>query len=48
MDAAIKAMSSVAQAILSSMPIGGHSLRGTKSDKPESFDRSREKAEQFV
>jgi len=47
MDAAIKSMSSVAQAIISSMPLGP--LTGcTKAAKPESFDRSRDKAEQFV
>jgi len=48
MDAATKATFLVVQAILSSIPIGGHSPRSAKAANPESFDRSRDKAEQFI
>ena len=47
-DAAGKAAFPVAQAILESMSIGGHSLRSTNAAKPESFNRSRDKAKQFI
>ena len=47
-DAAAKAMSAVAQAILTKMPMGSHSPRRVRVAKPESFDGSRDKAEQFV
>ena len=47
-DAAAKAASAVAQAILSNMPTTSHSPRGVKAAEPETFDRSRDKAEQFV
>ena len=47
-DAAAKAVSAVAQAILINMPTRSHSSRGDRAAEPESFDRSRDKAEQFV
>src|SRR5882672_4231496 len=47
-DAAAKAMSAIAQVILTNMPTRSHSPRGTRAAKPESFDRSRDKAEQLV
>src|SRR5712664_3381492 len=47
-DAAAKAASAVVQAILLNVPTPSHSPRGAKAAKPETFDRSRDKAEQFV
>jgi len=47
-DAAAKAASAVAQAILSNMPTTSHSPRGAKAAEPETFDGSRDRAEQFV
>jgi len=49
-NAATKAASSVAQVILTNMPatMGSHSLRSAKADEVESFDRNRDKTEQFV
>ena len=48
MDAATKAMLSIAQAILTNMLSGGHLPRGTRAAELESFNRSQDKAEQFV
>ena len=48
LDAAAKAKSSVVQATLSNVSMGGHSsLWGARAAKPEAFDRIREKTEQF-
>jgi len=47
-DAVIKATLLVVQTIFSNMPTGGHSLRNTKAAKPEHFNGSRDKAEQFI
>src|SRR5882672_4851455 len=47
-DAAAKAALAVAQAILSNMPTMSHSPRGAKAAEPETFNRSRDKAEQFI
>ena len=47
-DTAAKAASAVAQAILSNMPMTSHSPRGAKAAELETFDGSRDKAEQFV
>ena len=47
-DAVAKAASAVAQAILMNITIGSHSSRGTRAAKPESFDGSRDKSEQFI
>ena len=48
LDAVAKTMLTVAQAILTNMPTGSHSSRGARAAEPESFDGSRDKAEQFV
>ena len=49
-NAAAKAMSSIAQAILTNMPamMGSHSLRNARAAKLESFDRSRDKSKQLI
>jgi len=49
-DAAAKAASSVAQAILTNMPatMGNHLWRSAKVTEPESFDGNRDKTEQFI
>jgi len=47
-DAATKATSAIAQAILTNMPTGSHLSRGIKAADPECFNGSREKAEQFI
>jgi len=47
-DAVAKAKLAIAQAILMNMPTGSHLSRGARAAKPESFDGSRDKAEQFV
>jgi len=47
-EVAAKAMSAVAQAILTNMLTGSHSSRGTRAAEPVSFDGSRDKVEQFV
>jgi len=46
--AAAKAASAVVQAVLTNMPMGSHLPRGARAAKLESFNRSRDKAEQFV
>ena len=46
-DAATKAASAVAQAILTNMPTRSHLSRGVKVANPECFYGRREKAEQF-
>src|SRR5882672_8308486 len=46
-DAASKATSAVAQAILMNMPTGSHSPRGARAAELESFNGSRDKVEQF-
>jgi len=48
MDAAAKAVSSIPQAILTNMPTRRHLLRSTRAAEPESLDRSRDKAKQFI
>jgi len=48
MDAATKAASAVAQAILTNTPTGSHSPRGVKVADPEYFNGCRDRAEQFV
>jgi len=48
MDAATKAVLSIAQAILTNMLYGGHLLRSNRDVEPESFNGSRDKAKQFV
>ena len=45
---AAKATLAVAHAILMNMPTGSHLLRGASAAEPESFDGSRDKAEQFI
>src|SRR5882724_7248375 len=47
-DAATKAASAVAQAILTNMPTGSHLPRGVKAADLEYFDGSRDREEQFV
>src|SRR6267142_2497679 len=48
-DAAAKAASAVAWAILTNMlMMGSHLPRGARAAEPESFDGSRDKAKQFV
>ena len=47
-EAAVKAMLAIAQAILTNMLTGSHLPRGTRAAEPESFNGSRDKAEQFV
>jgi len=47
-DAAAKATSAIVQVILMNMPMGSHSPRGARAAKLESFDGSRDKAEQFI
>ena len=47
-DATTKATSAIAQAILMNMLTSSHLPRGARAAKPESFDGSRDKAEQFV
>src|SRR5882672_5985383 len=47
-DAAAKATLAVVQVILMNMPTGSDSPRGTRAAKLESFDGSRDKAEQFT
>src|SRR5882724_7009210 len=47
LDVVAKAMSAVAQAILMNMPTGSHSSRGARAAELESFDGSKDKAEQF-
>src|SRR5467141_2844235 len=47
-DAAAKAMSAIAQAILMNMLMGSHLPRGARAAELESFNGSRDKAEQFV
>jgi len=47
-DAAAKAASVVAQAILGNMPTVSHLALSTKATESESFDGSREKTEQFI
>src|SRR5882672_6536056 len=47
-DAAAKAASAVAQAILSNMPTMSHPPRGAKAAELETFDGSRDKAEKLV
>src|SRR5467141_1063090 len=47
-DAAAKATLAIAQAILMNMLTGSHSSRGTIETKPERFDGSRDKSENFV
>jgi len=48
-NAATKAVSSIAQAILTNIPVATGSClsRNTRPAEPESFDGSRDKAEQF-
>ena len=48
LDAVVKAMLAVAQAILMNMPTGSHLSRGAQAAEPESFDEGRDRAEQFV
>src|SRR5882724_5852496 len=48
MDAAAKATSAIAQAILTNMPTGSHLSRGVKVADLECFNGSRDKAEQFL
>ena len=47
-DAAAKAASAIAQAILTNTPTGSHSSRGVKVANPEYFNGSRDRAEQLV
>jgi len=46
LDAAAKAASAIVQAILMNMPTGIHLARGAQAAELESFDGSRDKAEQ--
>ena len=48
LDAVAKAVSATVQAILTNMPTGSHSSRGARAAKLESFDGSKDKAEQFI
>ena len=48
LDAVAKAVSAVAQAILTNMLTGSHLSRGARAAELESFDGSWDKAEQFV
>src|SRR5882672_2506487 len=45
-DAAAKVMSAVVQEILTNIEMGSHVPRGTRAGEPESFNGSRDKAEQ--
>jgi|SRR5882724_2003924 len=47
-DAATKATSSIVQAILTNMLTGSYSLWSTRAAELENFNRSRDKAKQFV
>ena len=47
-DAAAKATSAIVQVILMNILMGSHSPRGARAAEPESFDGSRDKAEQFI
>ena len=48
LDAAAKAALAIVQKIQMNMPTGSHSSRGARAAKLESFDGSRDKAEQSV
>jgi len=48
LDSEAKATLTIAQAILMNMPTRSHSSRGTRVAEPESFNGSRDKAEQFI
>ena len=48
LDAVAKAASAIVQAILTNMPTGSHSSRGTREAKLESFDGSRDKADPCI